>query len=159
MARKKQIPGRLALLAVALLMTAACSSGLVRGEPPYVKIHSLRMDAAGPDMELRLGVRNINDVAIKTAWVAFKVTLGDAELAHFDGPVDASVIANGSETLRFNVQASAAGRQLLQALETGEMPNLAYDLEGSIRTVEGDSLEFEGSSRLYPVPGRPGQFR
>ena len=110
-------------------------------------------------MEVALGMRNINEVTIQVARVSFTVMLDGSELARYDDAVDVSVIASGRETLRFELQASESGRQLLESLEIGEMPNLPYTLDGAIATAEDGELEFTGEGRLYPVPGRPGQFR
>lgn len=139
------------------LLLSACGSSLVRGEPPYVKVHSLNLDDSV--LVLRLGVRNLNDVPIALARVSFDIELDETELARFDGPRDASVIANGSETLRFELEASEPGKALLDSLERGEASSLAYRLEGSIVTVDEETLPLAGEGRLYPVPGRPGQFR
>ena len=157
MAQQKRSIARLALLATIAMALAACGSGLVRGESPYVKIDSLRLQETS--MEVGLGVRNINEVTIQTARVSFTVMLDGSELARFDDAVDVSVIASGRETLRFELQPSESGKQLLQSLEKGDVPNLPYTLEGSIVTLEEGLLEFTGEGRLYPVPGRPGQFR
>lgn len=148
---------QLAQLATIAVVLAGCASGLVRGETPYVKIDSLRLD--GTTMEIGLGVRNINEVTIEVARVNFTVMLDGSELARFDDAVDVSVTASGRETLRFELQASESGRRLLESLEKGEVPNLPYTLEGTIDAAEEGSLEFTGEGRLYPVPGRPGQFR
>ena len=110
-------------------------------------------------MEVGLGVRNINEVTIEVARVSFTLKLDGSELASFNDTVDASVIASGRETLRFELQASEPGRRLLESLEKGDVSNLPYTLEGSITTLEDGSLELTGEGRLYPVPGRPGQFR
>ena len=148
---------RLALLSACALLLGACGSSMVRGEAPYVKIHSINLEESS--MIMRLGVRNINDEPIKMASIRFTVMLEESELAGFEGPMDASVIATGSETLRFELQASKPGKALLESLQHKEVPNLAYRLDGEIATAEDGTLSFSGDGRLYPVPGRPGQFR
>ena len=114
MARESRSITGLALLAVMALVLTACSSGLVRGEPPYVKIDSLRLD--GTSMEIGLGVRNINEVTIDVARIGFTVMLDGSELARFDEALDVSVTASGRETLRFELPASEPGRQTAIAM-------------------------------------------
>jgi LEA14-like dessication related protein len=154
---KQHAFARLALLAACALLISACGKSMVRGEAPYVKIHSINLGESS--MVIRLGVRNINDEPIRMAHVRFTVRLEQSELGGFEGPMDASVIATGSETLRFELQPSEAGRALLESLQNKEVPNLAYQLDGEIETAGDGTLAFSGDGRLYTVPGRPGQFR
>lgn len=153
--------GRLAALVLltltSLALLTACGSGLVRGEPPFANIHSMETD--GARLMVRLGLRNVNGVALDITAARFTIMLEKTELARFDETRQASVIANGTETLRFDGTASEGGLELLQSLENGATPNLAYRLEGSITTVADGVMKFNFESRLYPVPGRPGQFR
>jgi LEA14-like dessication related protein len=142
---------------VILLALSACGPRLVRGQPPYVNIRVL--DASEENLSLRLRVQNINGVSIELTRVRFSIDLGDQPLGRFDGPRQTSIIANGSETLRFELEASSPGRALLSSLEQREIPNLEYRIEGEFETVDEGTLNFSGSGRIYPVPGRPGQFR
>ena len=153
----KRRPLPIALLFAAALLTAACGNRLVRGESPFVTVDSV--SAAGTALELRLRVRNVNEVPIDVRRVRFVLKLEETPLARFEGPSRASVIANGVETLSFELTASDAGRGMLESLTAGGVANLRYDLEGEIQAVEGEILDFTGEGRIYPVPGRPGQFR
>lgn len=139
------------------LLTSACGNRLVRGESPFVAVDGI--DAAGDTLNVKLRIRNINEVPIRIRRLRFRLMLEGAELARFDGARTASVIANGVETLAFDLSASGAGRDLLASLTSGEVPNLAYTLEGEIGATESEPLSFTGEGRIYPVPGRPGQFR
>jgi len=40
-----------------------------------------------------------------------------------------------------------------------EVPNLPFRLEGRVHTEEDKFLQFKHKGHLYPVPGKPGQFR
>ena len=79
---------------------------------------------------------------------------------HIDSqPQRANVIASGAETLSFELAPSEAGKALLLSLQNREVPNLEYRLSGELGTVDDPTLTFSGNGRIYPVPGRPGQFR
>lgn len=145
------------LLAITSTLLSGCGARLVRGESPFVNIQGISTDGAA--VELRLRVRNVNDVAIEVSALRFTLNLEATELASHDAAMAASVIASGTETLRFELDASEAGLALLRSLETGEVPNLAYDISGSISSAGEDPLVFSGAGRIYPVPGRPGRFR
>ena len=41
----------------------------------------------------------------------------------------------------------------------GDVPNLPFRLEGRVHTEEDGFLRFKHKGHLYPVPGKPGQFR
>ncbi|NIP17246.1 MAG: hypothetical protein GWM87_03115 [Xanthomonadales bacterium] len=145
------------LAAAASLLLSACGAHVVKGEPPFVRINGLEVD--GNAASLDLGVRNVNGVPLEISAMEFVISARDHEIARFDGPRQASVIANGSETLRFELPLEAAGVEALQALQDGETSSLPYSLEGEIESLEKVTLEFEGKGYLYPVPGRRGQFR
>ena len=49
--------------------------------------------------------------------------------------------------------------RVLASLEGGEVNSIPFDLNGRVTTVEDGVLRFEYRGHLYPVPGRPGQFR
>jgi hypothetical protein len=151
--------GSLAALAIAAMLAAltACGAKIIRGEAPFVKINALMLDAG--TVRLDLGMRNINDVPLQIESVDFQLGLEGTRLTGHAGVRRASVIANGRETLRFELPASAGGADLLGRLERGDFDSLPYALEGTLRDVAGKELEFEGKGHLYPVPGRPGQFR
>lgn len=148
----------LLLTATAVVMLlAACGSRLTRGEPPFVSIQSIETTPEG--LALRLRVRNVNELPIPLGAMRFSLNLESTELVRFDGPRSGSVIANGAETLSFELDPTEAGLGLLASLAAGEVANLAYAIEGEIRTPDGEGLRFEGEGRIYPVPGRNGQFR
>lgn len=157
--RRPRPPAALFMLlaSTCLLFLSACGSGLVRGEPPFASVHSLEVD--GSVLLVRLGLRNVNGVELDITSARFSITLELTQLIRFDETRQVTVVANGTETLRFEGPASEAGLELLKTLESGASPNLAYQLEGSITTVTDGVLKFKAESRLYPVPGRPGQFR
>lgn len=148
---------RLAVAFVLVSGLTACGAKAVRGESPFLKINALRLDQ--DTVHVDLGLRNINDEPLEIDNIDFVLTSRDTVIADFNAPRRASVIANGSETLRFDLPASRAGAGLLNGLQDGDIESLPYLVEGSIRTVEGKNLDLKGRGHIYPVPGRPGQFR
>ena len=145
------------ITSVSLLVLAACGAKMVRGQSPFVQISALKLN--NETVTLDLGVRNVNDVVLDIENIGFALSVRDTELASHDTPMQSSVIANGSETLQFEIAVSPAGRDLLITLQNGETGSLPYSLEGTIQAVEDRRLKFRGEGHLYPVPGRPGQFR
>lgn len=147
----------LALLALALLALAGCGPKLVRGEPPFVDIASWQIE--GARLALALRVRNVNGEALPVRALDLDLSLDGAPLASFATRHDLAVAANGFETLRLSAAATAEGRTLLEKLEQGERASLPYLLDGSVVTEGGKRLEIRREGHVYPVPGRPGQFR
>ncbi|NND44061.1 MAG: LEA type 2 family protein [Xanthomonadales bacterium] len=147
---------RLAAACLALALGACVSAGL-RGHAPFTEINALRLD--GTSLELDLGLRNPNSVPILISNIRFTVDLEETRLVAYDSPSEASVLANGVENLRFQVTASPEGAALLRELEAGNRASLAYRLEGTIVASEDETMKLDRRGRLYPVPGRPGQFR
>jgi LEA14-like dessication related protein len=147
----------LVVVAVMLAVLTGCGAKIIHGEAPFVKINALLLDAG--TVQLDLGLRNINDVPLQIENIDFRISLEDSELAGYSGARAASVIANGRETLRFELPASAAGADLLMRLERDDLGGLPYTLEGTLMVSGEKEMSFEGKGHLYPVPGRPGQFR
>ncbi len=146
----------LAVACVAVLL-AGCGSRVVRDQQPFVQINGLALEADA--LVLDLGVRNVNEVPMDLVHVDFRLALQDTELAVIDEPRQGSIIATGSETLQFRFSGANAGLALLRDLQNGKLISLPYTLEGSILTTDDHSFPFKGGGHLYPVPGRPGQFR
>ena len=148
-----------ALLSVCLasVFLSGCGPKLIRGESPFVSIQGI--DLGQENMTLRLRIRNINDVAIETTNINFELDLEGEPLVDFNQPRSVSIIASGAETVSFELTPSDAGKVLLLSLQDREVPNLEYRLSGELNTVDDPTLTFSGNGRIYPVPGRPGQFR
>lgn len=146
---------------VSVMMTAlslsACASKGVRGLEPFLTMNNLVLD--GSEVVLDLGVRNVNSVPINMAHIEFSFDLGETGLAVYNAASNAQVFANGTENLRFRMPATEAGRARLTALQEGELKNIQFRLEGQITDLEGLQLKILREGYLYPVPGRPGQFR
>ena len=144
-------------VALLLLVLGACASGGLRGHAPFVEINSMRL--SGQELELFMGVRNPNAEPILMEHIEFSVQLEDTSLAVYKAASAVSILAHGTDILRFQLTASPQGSALLGELEAGQQGSLAYTLQGEIRASEKIIMPFERKGRLYAVPGRPGQFR
>lgn len=143
-----------ALLALAL---GACVSAGVRGHAPFATINALKLD--GLAVELDLGLRNPNSAPLLIRHIEFSIRVEDTSLAVYKAASQASVLANGVENLRFQLHATPEGAALLSGLERGERASLAFTLKGVMTTEDKMELKLDREGYLYPVPGRPGQFR
>lgn len=144
-------------MALLLLALSACASGGLRGHAPFVEISSMRL--SGQQLELFMGLRNPNAEPILMEHIEFSVQLEDTSLAVYKGASAVSILAHGTEILRFQLTASPQGSTLLGELEASHRGSLAYTLQGEIRASEKITMPLERNGRLYAVPGRPGQFR
>jgi LEA14-like dessication related protein len=146
----------LLILLIGVLLSACASPG-VRGEPPFIQINGLRL--VDDLVNLDLGIRNVNAEPMMIEHIEFEFTVENEELAIYKAASSASVSSNGMENLRFELAASPGGLKLLNDLQNGDHPNLEYAIEGVLQVFEDSELKVRREGRLYPVPGRPGQFR
>lgn len=152
--RLRHIPA-CALLCLPLL--GGCASKGVRGEPPFVQVNGINLRQQ--DVTLDLGLRNVNSEPLMLEHIEFSISLDDTSLAIYNAASRASVIANGRENLRFELAASAEGAMLLNELESGARTDLEYRFEGVFTVNENKQMRVRREGHIYPVPGRPGQFR
>ncbi len=145
------------LVLLTALALSACASRGVRGQAPFVHVNSLSL--LEHTLTLDLGVRNVNSEPFSIEHIEFSILVRDTPLTVYNAASDASLIANGSENLRFELAPSPEGSALLNALQRGEFGSLEYALEGVFRLSENAVMEFQHNGHFYRVPGRPGQFR
>lgn len=147
----------LGLMIVAVLLSVACSTKIIRGATPIVRMNELSHD--GGNINLLLSMRNRNGVELQVQKIDFSLSVEGKELFSYSGPSDTNIVANGTETWNLEVEESDSSRQLLDDLQHGDVKSLPYSFEGSITSLEDGKLHFEHEGHLYPVPGRPGRFR
>ncbi len=147
----------LLLLLTAVFLLAACGTKIIRGAAPIVRLNEL--SHTGNGIELQLSMRNLNGETLDIRAIDFSLSVEGSELFSHSGPATTSIAANGTETWTISAEESGESKQLLDKLEAGEVKSLPYSLEGSIISAEDDKLHFSHDGHLYPVPGRPGQFR
>ena len=147
----------LMLAIAALTMTTGCGTSMVRGAAPIV--HMNELVNTGDNINLHLSMRNLNGVELVIQSIDFKLSVEDEELFSYKGPVETTIVANGTETWTVDVEDSQNSKLLLEQLQSGEVKSLPYALKGSIISTSDGKLQFSQQGHLYPVPGRPGHFR
>lgn len=145
------------LIALIALFAAACSGGLVRGQPPMVGLSSIESQPQA--LNARLDIHNPNGVDMPVASIEMSMTLGETDLGRHTEQLDISVHPNGTEVIGFSFPANEAAGSLLGELERREINSVPYSVNGRVIAAGGDSERFSQEGYLYPIPGRPGEFR
>ena len=145
------------LLVIVTLSVTACGDHLIRGVSPVVRINELSHD--GKNLTLQLSLRNRNGVEMEVQQLDFVLNVEDEKLFSYKGPAETKVAANGTETWKVELPESESTQAKLNSLESGEIKSLPYSFSGMVTSLEAGDLKFEHEGYLYPVPGRPGQFR
>jgi len=153
----------MSLAPIALLTgcgTARTSSGLIyRINPPGLTVQGLRAEPAATQLELTLRLANFSTVS--TRFAGFE---GTVELAGFGTlPVaagfDIAVAPLSSDIYKVSLAVDPRLSTRLSEHASGRGA-IGYRLEGQIVTSEPSGrYPVEFTSRLNPVPGRPGDFR
>ena len=147
----------LMLLLLALLLSTGCGAKIVRGASPVVRMTELHHEDNKITLDLRM--RNLNGEQLDIQTIDFSLSVSEKELFAYNGPVDTSIVANGTETWSVEVEESETSLELLNSLQNGEVQSLPYTLKGSVSSIDDGSLHFEHEGHIYPLPGRPGHFR
>ncbi|MDH3902752.1 MAG: hypothetical protein OEU84_17610 [Xanthomonadales bacterium] len=147
------------LLVLSFMLCAACGAKVVRGASPMVRMTELSHQ--GDNINLQLSMRNLNGVDLEVQSIDFRLTVNEDEkdLFVYNGPVEAKIIANGTESWSVEVEESETSRNLLDSLEKGDIKSLPYALKGSVISKDEGTLRFEHEGHIYPLPGKPGHFR
>ena len=148
---------RIYLLLSCLVILAACASNQVKGKPPFVGISS--MIAKGDSLASTFDIHNINDVKLDIDGVDIEIRVQDTVLVHYASGFQRTIDPNTTEEASFEQAADSTARQLLTDLESGSVSSLPFSLDGRVHTPSDGYLSFKNEGHLYPVPGRPGQFR
>ena len=147
------------LLVLSFMLCTACGAKVVRGASPMVRMTELSHQ--GDNINLQLSMRNLNGVDLEIQSIDFRLTVNEDEkdLFVYNGPVEAKIIANGTESWSVEVEESETSRNLLDSLEKGDIKSLPYALKGSVISKDEGTLRFEHEGHIYPLPGKPGHFR
>lgn len=148
---------RLYLLLSGLVLCTACGPHQVKGQPPFIGISSLSMQENS--LAARLDVRNVNDVELDIDAIDITLRVRDVELTHYVSDFKLTIDPNTTEELSLKELPDINARQHLMDLESGDVSSLPFSLEGRVHTSRDGYLSFKNQGHLYPVPGRPGQFR
>jgi LEA14-like dessication related protein len=151
---------KLRVLAVAiacLTLCAACGPHKVKGEAPFVSISS--MTVRQDSLSARFDIRNINDVNMTVDAIDITIRVRDSELTRHNGSLKLTLDPNTTEEVEVADLPDELARPLLADLENGKVASLPFSLEGNVHTLEDGYLSFKHEGYLYPVPGKPGEFR
>ena len=146
-----------ALLLLTAMMLTACGTKLIRGAAPMVRMTELSHE--DKTIATQLSMRNLNGVALDIIAIDFSLSVDGKAIIVYQGTVDTSIAANGTETWPVEVEESQSSRELLDSLQNGDVKSLPYALKGTITSKEDGGLRFEYEGHIYPLPGRPGHFR
>jgi hypothetical protein len=135
----------------------ACGSQLVKGESPFVSISSMTAHDRG--LSVTFNIRNINDVALDIETLAITIRAQGTVLLQHTGRLDLSVDPNTTEDVVIDQPPDEAARPLLASLQSGATGSLAFSLDGRVHSAQDGDLPFRHEGYLFPVPGKPGQFR
>ena len=146
------------LVLLPLFLCSGCGgTQKVKGESPFVSIAGLVL--SGESLAVKLDVQNINDVAMIIDAIDFRIRSADSDLTSVAQPMNLAIDPNTIEEVPLeNLPAGLAGPRLAE-LESGNLASLPFSLEGRVHTAEDGYLPFRHEGHLYPVPGKPGQFR
>lgn len=145
------------LLAFVCLALTACGGGLVRGEPPLVGISSI---STQPEtIGARVDFYNPNSVDIRIETIELAMTLGDTELGTQQEQPGLSLHPNGTEEIIFDFPANEQAGEQLADLENRVINSVPYSVSGRVISSDGYNEQFSQDGYLYPIPGRPGEFR
>jgi len=147
------------LLMFVILLCSACGTQIVRGASPLVRVTELSHQ--DNKINLLLSIRNLNGVDLDIQNIDLRLTVNEKkdEFLVFNGPVDISIVANGTESWSVDVEESEASRKQLDSLQNGDIKSLPYAMKGSISSKDDGTLRFEYEGHIYPLPGKPGHFR
>jgi hypothetical protein len=146
-----------ALLLLLLMMTTSCGAKTIRGAAPMVRMTELSHQ--DNTIALQLSLRNLNGVPLDILKIDFSLSIDGNGAVVYQGPVDTTIAANGTEAWPVEVKESQSIREVLDKLQNGDVNSLPYVLKGSITSKEDGTLRFEYEGHIYPLPGRPGHFR
>ncbi len=147
----------LLLAVLAMLAGTGCGPDVIKGRPPFVSISD--MNLAGDVLSANFDISNQNGVAMNINAIGISVSVASSELIRYDSNESLPIDANSTEEISVRTAPDDFTRKLLTSLDNGSLDSLSFDLEGRANTVEDGILRFEYKGYLYPVPGRPGNYR
>ena len=147
----------LVLFLLVILSCSACGPQIIRGRPPFISISELSLE--GEQLSAHFSISNQNGEPMNIDGIEIEVRVEEAELTRYNEDFKLKIGANSTEVIEVEQLPDAFSRDLLTSLESGNVASLPFRLEGRVHTIEDGFLQFRHKGHLYPVPGRPGQFR
>lgn len=145
------------LLLLSILACTACGSNIIHGRPPFISISKLSL--LDDHLSVDFNISNPNGEEMNIDRIEITVRVEAAELTRYNEDFKLTIGANSTEIIEVEHFPDAFVQDLLASLTNFEVPNLPFRLEGRVRTEEDGFLQFKHKGHLYPVPGKPGQFR
>ena len=145
------------LLLLSILACTACGSNIIHGRPPFISISKLSL--LDDHLSVNFNISNPNGEEMNIDRIEITVRVEAAELTRYNEDFKLTIGANSIEVIEVEHFPDAFVQDLLVSLTNFEVPNLPFRLEGRVRTEEDGFLQFKHKGHLYPVPGKPGQFR
>jgi len=154
-----QILNKRTILILVLMMLAlsACGPNIIKGKPPFINIANLIL--ADEKLSATFTIHNPNGEPMEIEGVEIRVEVQDADLTRYDSDFKIRIDSNSTEEIFVEQLPDDFTRELLASVESGELISLPFKLEGLVHTLGDGDLRFRNKGHLYPVPGRPGQFR
>lgn len=146
----------LVLMILLLPALSACGGGqLARDRQPQVVIEGATVGEA--QLQLSIGVRNLNEVLLDVAYLEFDLEMGTFERRRTQRSGALRVPANSREYVPMILPLDTEQQQWI----TGQshQQGIHYRMWGKVHRQDGGPFPFRVEGRLYPVPGRPGEFR
>jgi len=145
------------LVMAATLVSVSCGPQVIKGRPPFISISGMNLD--GDSLSTEFNISNQNGVTMTIESVEITVNVNTTELARYTGQEQLEISANTTEKVVVQATPDDFTKNLLTSLDDGRLQSLAFDLQGSVMTLENDRLRSEHTGYLYPVPGKPGYYR
>ena len=145
------------LLTLTMLAGVGCGPKLIKGRPPFVSISDMRLSE--DTLKTEFDITNQNGVPMTIESMDITVMINTTELARFSSRETLEMTANGTEEVEVSDSPDDFTRNLLASLDDGRLKSLSFDLNATAMTLEDGRLVSEHTGYLYPVPGRPGQYR
>ena len=145
------------LVLLTSLACTACGPSIIRGKPPFISIAGLAL--AGEQLSADFNISNQNGEPMEITGIEIEVQVEEAVLTRYNSNFELTISANSTEEVLVEQLPDEFTQQLLTSLEGGEVASLPFSLHGQVYTVADGVLKFRNKGHLYPVPGKPGQFR
>lgn len=145
------------IFVLVMLACTACGPSIIRGRPPFISIASLTL--IDDQLSAAFNVSNQNGEPMEIDGIEIRVNVEEAELTRYNSDFRLTIGSNSVEEVLVEQLPDEFTQSLLASLENGDVNSLPFRLEGKVYTQADGELRFKNKGYLYPVPGRPNQFR
>lgn len=142
---------------ITVLLLVACGPDVITGRPPFVAISSMALN--GDKLSADFDIRNENGIEMTIDQVEIRVKVQESELTDYSDNLKLTIDANSVEKVQVDELPDEFTQDLLRSLQNKEIKSLPFEVEGRVHTLEDGNLVFAHKGYLYPVPGKPNEFR